>query len=211
VKPSVNIEVADGKSSYVATPKLYFSEYNQSMLREPAIRIFPLKDLYISPLEITSHDHAAQRPTLEIAKGETKEFAGYEVSFVKFDMSQHGENGGMAVGALLQVKSGGEVHEVTPLLTFDERGERHPVPATLPSLHDPAKGLPQIILSAISVEEKKVLLEISGTEEAEAAFVPELLVDISLKPLMMVVWTGVILIIAGTALAFQRRVAEKAA
>jgi hypothetical protein len=84
-------------------------------------------------------------------------------------------------------------------------------PATLPSLHYPTKGLlsPQIVLSAISVEEKKVLLEITGMEQAEAAFVPELLLDISMKPLMMVVWTGVVLIIAGTALAFQRRLTEK--
>jgi len=211
VKPSVNIQVADGKSSYIATPKLYFSEYNQSMLREPSIKIFPLRDLYISPLEITAHDHNAHRPTLEISKGETKEIAGYQVNFVKFDMSQHGENGGMAVGAVLQVKAAGELHEVTPLLTFDQKGERNFVPATLPSLHYPTKGLssPQVILSAISVEDKKVLLEITGIEEAEAAVVPELLVDISMKPLMMVVWTGVVLIIAGTALALKRRIAEK--
>ena len=63
--------------------------------------------------------------------------------------------------------------------------------------------------SPCPVKSKKILLEITGTEEAEAAVVPELLVDISMKPLMMVVWTGVILIIAGTALAFQRRMAEK--
>jgi cytochrome c-type biogenesis protein CcmF len=50
VKPLMHIDVADGKSSFMASPKLYFSEYNQAMMREPDIKVMPLKDLYISPL-----------------------------------------------------------------------------------------------------------------------------------------------------------------
>ena len=34
---------------------------------------------------------------------------------------------------------------------------------------------------------------------------PQLLVEISSKPLMMVVWTGVVLIVLGTLVAFVRR------
>lgn len=81
----------------------------------------------------------------------------------------------------------------------------------MPSLHHPTKGMltPQVALTAISVEQKKILLELINAETSEAAVVPELLVDISTKPLMMVVWTGVLLIIAGTALALQRRIREK--
>lgn len=211
VKPSVKIDVSDGKISYEALPKLYFSEYNQSVLREPDIRIFPLKDLYISPLEMKTGDEHAHHPSYELTKGETKDVAGYQVNFVKFDMGQHAENGEMAVGAVLQVDAQGAKSEVIPMLTFNQRGEQKVVPAQMPSLHHPTKGMltPQVALTAISVEQKKILLELINAETSEAAVVPELLVDISTKPLMMVVWTGVLLIIAGTALALQRRIREK--
>ncbi len=213
VKPIVEIDVVDGKTSYTARPKLYFSEYNRSVLREPDIKIFPLKDLYISPLEMHTGEERAHRAAYELKRGETKDIAGYMVSFSKFDMSQHSGNGGMAVGADLQVTAGGKVYEVIPVLTFGQNGEKQFVPADLPPLHPLTGGAPspKIVLNSINVEEKKIYLEVSGMGTSEAAIVPELLVDISMKPLMMVVWTGVVLIIGGSVLAFKRRLDEKPA
>ncbi len=214
VKPSMDIEVSDGKTSYLAAPKLYFSEYNQSTLREPDIKVLPLKDLYISPLEVKMEDRHADNPTYELTKGETKDIGGYQVNFVRFDMAPHGEPGEMAVGAVLNVRTQGADHEVVPRLTFNERGERKLVPAALPALHYPTNELsnPQISLSAISVEEKKVLLELLGTDMSGVEpTLPQLIVEISTKPLMMVVWTGVVLIIAGTAISLKRRTNESRA
>jgi cytochrome c-type biogenesis protein CcmF len=207
----MNIDVSDGKNSYLATPRLYFSEYNQSLMREPDIKVYPLKDLYLSPLEMKSPSAAAPHGTLyEITKGETKEIAGYRITFSGFDMSQHGDAGSMAVGALLKVERGGKVTEITPRLLFDANGERKLMPADLPPADYRPMGnsKPQIALSTISVEEKKVGLELLGVGEKPVSAAPdELIVEVSTKPLMMVVWTGVILIVAGTAISFKRRLA----
>jgi cytochrome c-type biogenesis protein CcmF len=205
----MNIEVSDGKNSYLATPRLYFSEYNQSLMREPDVKVYPLKDLYLSPLEMRTPPVASsQHTTYEITKGESKEIAGFKITFSGFDMSQHGDAGSMAVGALLEVERGGNVREIIPRLLFDAHGERKMVPAELPSADYRSMGAPrpQIALSAINVEQKQVSLEVLGIGEQPATAAPdELIVEVSTKPLMMVVWTGVILIVLGTAISFKRR------
>ena len=207
-KTQARVEVADGKNVYVANPKLYFSEYNQSILREPDIKIFPMKDLYISPIELVSSAPEHAHPLLELTKGEKKELGGYQVEFVRFETGQHGQMGALSVGAVLKVSAHGEEREVVPIMMIDERGERDFLPADLPVPEgmgqSPAK--PQIALTGMNVEEKKVTLELLGFDDSMGGqAVQELVLDVSTKPLMMAVWTGVVLIVAGTAIAFRRR------
>lgn len=215
LKPIMEIEVSDGKSSFTANPKLYFSQINQAVMREPDIKVLPLKDLYISPLELKAEEHQHQHnPMIEITKGETKEMLRYKITFTKFDVGQHAEMGAMSVGAVLDIMADGKKHQVVPMLTFGQNNERRPIPAELPTL----KGYvdmgmkPHVTLNALSVEEKKILLEFHGFtqphEEPQAA--QSLVVDISIKPLMMVIWTGVVLIILGTLIAWRRRMLQKA-
>lgn len=207
-KDQIQLEVSDGKNTYTAAPKLYFSEYNQSMMREPDIKNFPLRDLYISPIELQSSDADQPHPMIELSKGETRELGGYQLQFVRFETGQHGVPGAMSVGAVLQVGVHGELHEVIPTMTIDERGERKLVPADLPMAGSMGQRLnrPQIALAGMSVEEKKVVLELLGFDDhVGMTSAQELVVDVSTKPLMMLVWTGVVFIIGGMAIALRRR------
>ena len=206
-KPKIVIDVADGKQSYAASPSLYFSNYNQSIVREPDIKIFPMKDLYISPMELHASEptQGEGHPVLDLAKGETKEFLGYKVTFDRFQMDQHGESGNMSVGALLHVMVGGKVYDLTPRLSINDRGERQSIPVQLPEGASSGRS-PQVALNAINVDEGKVFLVFPGLDQKETVSPDqELLVEVSIKPLMMVLWTGVVLIIAGTAIAWRRR------
>lgn len=209
IKPQVQIQVSDGKSSFVSTPKLYFSEANQAMMREPDITIFPLADLYLSPIEVkVGEDAHGHESIYELTKGETKEIAGYSVTFTRFDMNAHGQPGAMTVGAVLDVRVDGKATEIIPLLTFNGRGEREPIPADLPTLTAGTNGhdRPHIYLNAINVEQKKVALEIHGVgHESHASAPMQLILEVSTKPLMMVLWTGVVLIIIGSGLSWWRR------
>ena len=206
-KPKIVIDVADGKQSYAASPSLYFSNYNQSIVREPDIKIFPMKDLYISPMELHAADptQGGGHPVLDIAKGETKELLGYKFTFERFQMDQHGESGMMSVGALLHVTVAGKVYDITPRLSINDRGERQSIPVQLPDSVSAGKS-PQIALSAINVDEGKVYLVFTGLDQKETVSPgQELLVEVSIKPLMMVLWTGVVLIIGGTVIAWKHR------
>ena len=209
VKPQMQIEVSDGKQSYIAAPKLYFSQYNQSVLREPDIKIFPIRDLYVSPVDLKTPPPESSGLTLELKKGESKQLGGYEITFDRFETGQHGTAGGMSVGAVLKVKLSGTEHEVIPTLTFTATGERQFVPAPLPEFRSPAGAAmkPQIVLMGMNVEEKSVGLQIDGLSDHAASEASQvLIVEISTKPLMMVVWTGVVLIIGGAAISLRRRV-----
>ncbi len=211
-KPIVSLEVKDGNNTFTAFPKLYFSNYSQSVMREPDIKIFPLKDLYLSPLEMKAPHEHDQHPTLEIGKGESKEFNGYKIEFVSFQTGEHGQPGSMQVGALLKVIAQGKEHEIVPAIVIDAQGQQSYAPAEMPPLHNPTKGIqnPVITLTDMSVEQKRILLSFHGLDgDDHAAPGYELLLEVSVKPLMMVVWTGVVLIIGGTIIAFKRRLSKK--
>ncbi len=208
MKPQIQIGVTDGKTSYVAFPKLYFSEYNKAMMREPDIRIFPLKDLYISPVEMKVPEPQNEQPTLAITKGETVPVGNYQVTFARFDVGQHGQPGPMSVGAVLEIAHAGKTEEYTPRLVFEQNGERKLVPVSLRRNPDDLADTSNMsmVLTRISVEEKKIYLEVQGiSEHAAAMSLPQVILEISVKPLMMVVWTGVVFIMAGSVIAFRRR------
>ncbi len=214
LKPIMEIEVSDGKSSFSAHPKLYFSQINQAVMREPDIKVLPLKDLYISPLELqTSGGEHAHHAMYELIKGETKELEGYKITFVKFDVGQHSEIGAMRVGAVLNIEVNGKIYDAIPILSYDANNQRTPIPAELPIINGQITSgtKPHITLNALSVEEKKIIVELHGVcQHEEAPITQALVVDISIKPLMMVVWTGVVLIMVGTLIAWRRRMLQKA-
>jgi ABC-type Fe3+-siderophore transport system permease subunit len=73
---------------------------------------------------------------------------------------------------------------------------------------NPSKGTvqPVVILSAMQVEGKRILLEFHGFEDEEThTQAASLLLEVRMIPMMMVIWTGVVLIIAGSLLAFFKR------
>jgi cytochrome c-type biogenesis protein CcmF len=199
VKQTVTLDVSDGRTTYTARPKLYFSEYNKAMMREPDIRIFPLKDLYISPLELRSSIGSPSNPVYELGVGVPTAVGPYSVTFVRFETGQHMAMSGMTVGAVLAVTAAGRTDTVVPLLTFSMQGEPQAIPVQLTGLQSPGSSPQSIAMTAMSVEQKKIRVQLAGEEE--------LVVDVSTKPLMMVVWTGVVLIIAGTFVAWRRRTA----
>ncbi len=197
-KTVVNLEIQDGKNTFKSGPKLYFSQYSQSVMREPDIKIFPLKDLYLSPLDL-------KPSVLEIKKGETKIYQGYTFQFVGFETGSHGMMASMSVGALVNVTANGVTSEVRPSIMLGQAGQQY-VPAELPFLEKAATGEknPVLILSGMSVEEQKITLELRRNGGNDIGSF-DLLLEVSVKPLMMVVWTGVVLILAGTAIALIRR------
>lgn len=208
-KPQMHIDVVDGKRSFVATPKLYFSEYNQSTLREPAIKIFPLHDLYISPVDIKMPPPHSEGSQVELVKGEIKEFAGYKLRFERFETGQHGQQAQMKVAAVVTVITDKGEQEITPAIVVNGKGERENETAVLPETKnaDGQTVKPRAILSGMNVEQKSVLLDFEGLGDVhQHSEGLELIAEISYKPLMMVVWTGVVLIVGGSVISLYRRI-----
>jgi cytochrome c-type biogenesis protein CcmF len=189
----------DGKS-FLAKPHLYFSEYNQGIMRKPDIKMGFSGDLYLAPLE-----HQGLEPDNEnlliLHKGEGVHRGDYHITFLEFDMSSHQGSGGMKVGAKLEVEYKNETSNLTPYLLMgkEEGPEKMAVP--LPG------GVDSLKLEKIDADNKAVLLRFIGSS-FEKSTGEYLILELSKKPLIWVLWLGTILVMMGLFLSTWRRAKE---
>jgi cytochrome c-type biogenesis protein CcmF len=197
---ALKIKVQKGNSSFVAKPEFYFSEYNRGIMRTPYIRIYPLYDLYLSPLE---HDQGEDqdRNLFQIGKGQTLEKEGYTITFVGFDMSSHAEAGQISVGAVLDVGHDTETTTLTPTMVMGgiEEGQ-------IKSMVPLPGGAGHLTLEKIDADRKMVTLRLvlPGQETSEDLLV----LSVGKKPLINLLWLGTILVMLGLFMATLRRLKE---
>jgi cytochrome c-type biogenesis protein CcmF len=209
-KDVANIEVSKEQTTYNAHPRFYYSQYNRGMMREPDVRSGLMYDLYISPMERRNDPgHTHNTHSLIIKKGDKKQFGEYEIFFKRFDMAQHSESGVMRVGADLDITRGENTYSVVPALLYTPEGQR-PEVATFPA---EANTNAEVKINQIDADQKIIELVFEGIAEeppATAAPADQLLVDVSKKPFMNLLWLGTILIIVGTMISIKRRLTPAA-
>jgi len=201
-KTQMRIEMTNGKSTYFAMPRYYYSEYNKGTMKTPDIRKSLLNDIYISPLELIQ-ESAESNSNLVMRKGETKEFVGYTIQFVGFDIASHGEETQeMKIGANLKVTYHGKDYAIEPALIING-AERKPELARLP------ESKASVILNHINAEEKMIELVFQdlGTEASQETS-ESLLIEISRKPLMNLLWLGTLCMVLGVFLGVKRRMSR---
>ncbi len=211
----VEVERANGKT-YIAYPKMFLNERTRQLMVNPHIRSFPLRDLYISPIEFDPGRRAGEPERVQLAKGETLERGGIELTFDGFDLAAHGNalaqmEAGMpiTIGAALTVSKDGVAERVTPLFTFTQQGLADSPPAVLP-----VGGAVRV--ASMNPAEGTVQLDLSGLGGVTDEIPPRLALDVTEKPLIQLVWFGLYIILAGGLLAMiqrfrQMRVLERVA
>ena len=111
-KFAFNVDVKKGNSEYKVTPIMYRSEFNNSIVREPAILTLLTKDIYFSPLGYDEggprqSQHSHNHISLEKAWIRT-EFEGTKINFEKFNMvlkqCSMSEGKDFQMGAVLKLK-----------------------------------------------------------------------------------------------------------
>ena len=193
---SVSLLFAKNGKSQEVRPKLYFSDYTQEQMRKPFIRRGITSDLYLAPLELRktfTHSDSA----LILSKAESFEISGFKITFIDYEMEPHAQGGQMKIGAKLSVNAGDSSLTLVPYqIVGGEQPEFHDV--TLPD------GQTKIILEKIIADSRQIGLlvhtEAQGAEPAET-----LLMEVSHKPLINLLWLGGILIILGSVLSIKRR------
>ncbi len=207
-KDVLNIEVSRDQTAYTARPRFYFSRSNQGQMREPDVKSNLIYDLYISPLERRStagHTHTGN--TLVLKKGEKKSFGDYQVSFVSFDMGGHSEEGVLRVGANITISNERESYSVVPAVLYSQGGAR-PEAATFPLRSGEKSANATVTIQRIDADQKLVELELTGLgEQPGESVAPKemIMVEVSRKPFMSVLWLGAILMTAGTLIGIKRR------
>lgn len=191
----VLLTVADGGSSYAAAPSLYWSEKMQGLMKKPFIKRHLMYDLYFAPEQIEE----PREPGLKMRRGESASLGGYTISFVKFDQGSHAAGGTMNFGAVLEVSdSSGRTETIIPSQNFESRQAITYNDVLLMAGMD---AFP-VRLEKIFADEAAVLLNIPGLTGGGEA---RLVIEVSKKPTMNILWGGTLLMAAGGILSVRNR------
>lgn len=183
----LQIDVEKNNKSFSAKPKFYFSQYTESIMRSPHIEYGFLSDLYLAPSDIQENWES-----FSLTKGDSTKIKGYLIKFLSFDITSHGEGGEIAVGAVLEVEKEGKKETVVPLIILGAE-EKEQVEAKL-------SGGELLYLDEVDADRKMVSLALVDEEQKEV-----LVLEVSKKPLISLVWLGTILIMAGLFVTLLRR------
>lgn len=200
-----------GGESYALGPVMYHSDYNNSLMREPDYVSFLTRDFYIEPVSLEQgeqHDHSVELP-----KGEPVTINGMKVTFLRFDMGQHGADamtsgGAFSIGAVLEVERNGRKEQITVVTTYKDGAQPEPKPTML-------KNSPigfEMLSMRIDSETRaaRIRVNVLGLEDRGAVThkPEELIIEASLKPFMSVVWIAAVFVLGGVTLSMIRRIQE---
>jgi len=140
--------------------------------------------------------------TVVLAKGESLDYKGINIAFDDFDMSDFDpEAGKINFGVVFNVEVDGQTIEVIPTYRGGMGGEPVITPAVVPGT-----GGMTLSPGRIDAEGGTVQLQVYDPALApEGATPSSLVIDVSTKPLISLVWIGTILIMIGITMAIVLR------
>jgi hypothetical protein len=199
-------------SSEILRPRMYrmFGSGQMQMRAEPEIRRRLTGDLYVAPAQYLPPAEALAETgeVITLTRGESREVGGITYTFLGYDMTPHGTDGdgGTAmpgsIGARVRVEKDGESDEIVPIMTVGRETVTPHAAMPLPYGWGGTLRLQSIDADAGAV----TLLRLTGDAPVDGRAEGGLLtVEVSEKPLMSILWTGVILALLGGALAAWRR------
>ena len=210
-KFAFNIDMKNGDQKYSVAPIMYIAEYNNSLMREPAILNLFSKDIYVAPLgydEGTNQQSSTNGQTVQLQKGKEVDVLGVKLTFDKFDISgetmtamQEGKD--FQMGAALTLNSNGKTEQfelyrksIGGQVEFtDFVSENSGMKIQLLNL------TAQMIEVSVSPKDQQQPVVQKPKEEV-------LTVAASIKPYISLVWIGVIVMVLGFFVAVARRLKE---
>jgi len=201
-KYAFNVKIEDGNSTFVAQPVMYNSEYNNSLMREPDILIGFARDLYISPLSFQEGNDAGSKE-IDLKKGEPYKIGNSEIFFEKFDLPKDAmekmmNNEPFDIRAVMKITTNG-VSKNFSISVNDSLQNSFQIEEeglTFTVAHFDVKGTIEFnIRDSNNTNKKEVKADILSIEYRE-------------KPLINLVWAGVLLMSIGFLIMLIRRFRE---
>jgi cytochrome c-type biogenesis protein CcmF len=203
-KLQANLIIDKGSTSFAASP--VFMQTSHGLVRNPFIKKFLFYDLYISPEEIKSDSVDLTNRSVAFAKGQTLKVDSSEITFQRFDLGSHmgNQTGAMSIGAVLTIKSpGGQIDTVTPVQVLGGDEKQQYIASKIPGTNKNA------YLLKINADQGMIVLGLTEKDNpGDFEEKEKLILDISLKPMINLVWLGVLIIIVGTGWSAVRRIRE---
>jgi cytochrome c-type biogenesis protein CcmF len=191
------LSIKDDGNQYEARPKLYWAKRMESLMKKPHIQRYLFYDLYLAPEQIQP---SSEIPGVKLVRGQPSNLGGFTVTFTGFDQGSHGHGGPMRFGAILQVTdSAGRSGTIIPSIQFGTDGKMIYNDTTL------AAGLDSrpVRLEKILADEGAVYISVAGLTPQVP--VDRLILEVSEKPTMNILWAGCIIVVTGGLLALRKR------
>ena len=140
--------------------------------------------------------------TAVLHKGEVLTYEAMKIRFADFDLSDFDpDSGKINFGVVFEVERGGQTVEVVPRFAGGMAGGPELTPAVVPG-----GGGVTLAIGRVDAEGGAVELQVIDPTVASAAAQPaSLVIDISTKPLIALVWIGTLMVMAGIGLAIALR------
>jgi cytochrome c-type biogenesis protein CcmF len=213
-KFAFNIDVKKGNSEYQIAPVMYRSDFNNSIVREPAILTLLTKDIYFSPLGYdeggqTQSQHSHNHISLE--KGASTEFEGTKITFIKFNMAAEtmqlmSEGKDFQMGAVLEIEKDGKKME-TELLR-KKVGEQIEFTSFKSEEMNLKIELENLAAGVIDIAVTPLNDSATENQTVQTTTNEVLSVTASIKPFVNLVWAGVAIMVIGFFIAMTRRLKE---
>ncbi len=190
----------DGKK-YEISPIMYISDFNDGLMREPAILNMWTKDIYISPLSY--EPNAGGTKVVSLQKGNTIEFEGVKITFDNFNFPPEVRDAMMAgkdfkIGADLLAEFKNEKRKIELTLT-NTKGKRE---YSAHSIEDANLKIELLKLEAGKID--IALSKLKGSQKSAEV----LSITASVKPFINLVWSGVLVMVFGFSISVIRRLKE---
>jgi len=184
---------------------MYIASYNNSLMREPAIKVGLTKDLYISPVGYDEGNGETGKP-VSLAVGQNIDYEGYQIQYKSFDrpdVTKMTSGGDIEMGPKLVVSKGGKTYNVEPKIK-GSMGNFTYVPAEIKDANL------KIEIKKIDPTSEKADLVVSKLVEDTPKAPPKevLSIQASIKPFISLVWIGVLIMVLGFFVSVGRRLKE---
>jgi cytochrome c-type biogenesis protein CcmF len=209
-KYAFNVSVKKGDDVYSVSPVMYISDFNNGLMREPAILTMFTKDIYLSPLgyEEGGDGHNHDGSVFHLEKGGSTEFNGTLITFTEFDISSE----------TMQAMQAGRDFEMGAILTAEKDGaqkefelKRKSIGGKLEFTSESFENL-NLKVELLNLQAGKIDIALSTLDGTMTETVEEkkeiLSVSAAVKPFINFVWIGVAVMVLGFFVSVARRLPE---
>ncbi len=207
-KSCMEVEVLEaGGGTYLAYPKLFINQRTRQLMANPHIKSHLTEDLYISPIELQEGGPTDGTRQVRLVDGETTRLGDLTLRFLGFELVEGDAHAQLAAGGEIRVRTrieasrGDRTATVAPLYRI--------VPnVTADSTTEALPGGGAIAIESLSPTDRAVIVRLTGVDGAAPARPATVALDVTRKPLIRLVWGGLMLVLAGFTIAGIHRLSQ---
>jgi cytochrome c-type biogenesis protein CcmF len=212
-KQAMEVEVVSGKGkAWKAYPKMYQNERTQQLMANPDVRSTPLMDLYLSPQSYDPGSPSRIEGTkLGLKPDEPKTIGGVTFTAKGFTMDRSLMNATpprVTLNAKFVVAAGGKSTETTAQLVMFMGADGGEGMQQAPDVPIPGTPNGRFRIARVAGNDGSMEIEALGLNPAgdlKPATPESFSVDVTVKPLISLVWAGFYVMMAGGLVALLRR------